>query len=89
VTNTWPELVKKTQNKTTMLHVMSWGAQYPDAENFFQLFYAPGKPTGLGVYFNDEAFNALYQQAAAMPDSPARTALYEQLNQMLGERVPM
>ena len=89
VTNTWPELVKKTQNKTTMLHVMSWGAQYPDAENFFQLFYAPGKPTGLGVYFNDEAFNALYQQAAAMPDSPARTALYEQLNQMLGERVPV
>ena len=89
VTNTWPELVKKTQNKTTMLHVMSWGAQYPDAENFFQLFYAPGKPTGLGVYFNDEAFNALYQQAAAMPDSPARTALYEQLNQMLGELVPV
>ena len=89
VTNIWPELIKKKQNKATMIHIMSWGAQYPDAENFLQLFYAPGKPTGLGAYFNDDQFNKIYERAVAMPDSPARTALYEELNQMLGESMPV
>ncbi|MEM7382940.1 MAG: ABC transporter substrate-binding protein [Bacteroidota bacterium] len=89
VTNTWPELIRKKQKKATMLHAIAWLAQYPDAENFFQLFYAPGQPTGLGANFNDDSFNVLYQQAVAMPDSPARTALYEQLNQMVGESVPV
>lgn len=89
ITNTWPELIKKKQKKATMLHTMGWSADYPDAESFFQLFYAPGKPTGLGMNFNDDAFNVLYKKAVTMPDSPARTALYEQLNQIIGESVPV
>ena len=89
VTNTWPELSKKKQKKTTKIHAMGWIGDYPDAESFLQLFYAPGNPTGLGVNFNDGKFNKICERAFAMPDSPARTALYEQLNQMLGELVPV
>ncbi|MEM7382941.1 MAG: ABC transporter substrate-binding protein [Bacteroidota bacterium] len=88
-TNTWPELIRKKQKKATMLHAIAWNADYPDAESFFQLFYAPSQPTGLGMHFNDDAFNILYEKAIAMPDSPERTALYEQLNQLVGESVPM
>ena len=89
VTNTWPELLKKKQQKTTMIHAMGWIGDYPDAEAFLQLFYAPGNPIGLGANFNDDQFNKIYERAVAMSDSPARTALYEQLNQMIGERVPV
>lgn len=89
VTNPWPELMKKIHKKTTMLHAMTWSADYPDAENFFQLLYGPHQSSGLGANFDDAAFNALYEKATVMPDSPARTALYERLNQMAGESVPL
>ena len=89
VTNTWPELLKKKKQKTTMIHAMGWIGDYPDAEAFLQLFYAPGNPIGLGANFNDDQFNKIYERAVAMSDSPARTALYEELNQMIGERVPV
>ena len=89
ITHTWPELINKVRKKDAMIHVLGWSADYPDAENFLQLFYRSDNALGLGAYFNDDQFNALYEQAAAMPDSPARTKLYEQLNQMLGELVPV
>ncbi|OJW69577.1 MAG: hypothetical protein BGO68_04885 [Candidatus Amoebophilus sp. 36-38] len=87
VENIFPELLKKLGNKATMLHTISWSADYPDAENFFQLFYGRNEP-GLGIYFNNPAFNDLYEKASVMPDSPKRTMLYEQLDQMIGEQTP-
>ena len=89
VTNTWPELINNVYKKATMIHAMSWSGDYPDGESFLQLFYAPGNPIGVGANFNDDTFNKIYERAAAMPDSPARTKLYEQLNEMLGELVPV
>ena len=89
VTNTWPELASKMHKKATMMHVIGWSADYPDAQNFLQLFCGSDNALGLGAYFNDATFNALYKKAAAMPDSPERTDLYEKLNRMLGELVPV
>lgn len=89
VENIFPELMKKINTKATMLHAISWSADYPDAANFLQLLYGPYQPSGIGVNFNDPAFNTLYEQAAVMPDSPERTVLYERLNQMAAESVPL
>ncbi|MEM7055387.1 MAG: ABC transporter substrate-binding protein [Bacteroidota bacterium] len=89
VENIFPELVKKINTKATMLHAISWSADYPDAANFLQLLYGPYQPGGIGVNCNDPAFNALYEQAAVMPDSPERTVLYERLNQRAAESVPL
>jgi ABC-type transport system substrate-binding protein len=88
VPNIFPELLKKINNKSTMLHAIAWSADYPDAENFLKLFYGLGESAGLGTNFNDPAFNTLYENAINLPDSPARTVVYERLNQMLAERVP-
>jgi ABC-type transport system substrate-binding protein len=85
--NIFPELTKKLSNKATMLHAISWSADYPDAENFFQLFYGHNE-LGIGIYFNHPLFNALYEKASSLADSPERTILYEQLNQIIGELVP-
>lgn len=88
VQNIFPELVKKINTKATMLHSISWKATYPDAENFLQLLYGSNE-LGIGCCFNDPEFNSLYEKAVAMPDSPARTKLYEQLNKIAAEKVPM
>jgi ABC-type transport system substrate-binding protein len=87
IENIFPELIKKLGNKATMLHNMTWSADYPDAENFFHLFYGPNEP-GIGAYFNDPTFNDLYEKASVMNDSPARTVLYERLNQIIAEQLP-
>lgn len=88
VENIFPVLLKKINTKSTMLHTISWSADYPDAENFLNLFYGPIQPGGVGSNFNDSTFNSLYETAASMPDSLARTVLYERLNQIIGENVP-
>ena len=46
------------------------------------------EPT-FGVNYNNPTYDTLYEQAANMPDSPARTKMYEQLNQFIAEQVPI
>ncbi|MFZ4712493.1 MAG: ABC transporter substrate-binding protein [Bacteriovoracaceae bacterium] len=89
ISNTWPELVKKTNNKSTMLFGIAWGADYPDAENFLQLLYCPNKAPGSNSsnYCNPE-FDKLFAQASVMQDSPERTALYEQAYKLAADQVP-
>lgn len=88
-TNTWPELVKKTNNKTAQMFGMAWGADYPDAENFLGLMYGPnGSPGSNSSNYKNPAFDKIFAQAAIMQDGPERTALYEQLYEMVGNDVP-
>jgi ABC-type transport system substrate-binding protein len=88
-TNTWPELVKKTNTKSVQIFGMAWGADYPDAENFFGLLYGPnGAPGSNSSNYKNPAFDKLFQQATVMQDSPERTALYEKMYVMAAEDVP-
>ena len=91
ITNPYPELKKKVNvTKSTMLFTMGWVAGYADAELFFSLLYGPNKAPGFNMSsFDDPEYNALYEQIAVMPDSPTRTKLYEKLNQIAAEKVPL
>ncbi len=88
VENLFPVLINKITTKSTMLHYMCWSGDYPDAENFLQLFYGPTQPGGMGSNMNHTTFNSLYETASKLPNSPARTVLYERLNQIAAEHVP-
>lgn len=89
ITNTWPELVKKTNNKSTQLYAMAWGADYPDAENFLQLLYGPNEaPNSNSSNYKNAEYDRLFVQAVSMQDGEERTALYEKLNEMAAEDVP-
>ena len=84
----WPEFQAKVKKRSSQMYGMAWGADYPDAENFLQLFYGPNSSPGAnGSNYNDAKFNKEFEQAVKMQDSPARTALYEQLNKYLAEEV--
>lgn len=89
ITNPWPELQKKIQTKQTMLQALAWGADYPDAENFLQLLYGPNKVPGAnGSNYDNAEFNAMFEKARLMQDSPERTALYKELNKMAADQIP-
>jgi oligopeptide transport system substrate-binding protein len=87
--NIFPELIKKIEQKNTMMHALTWESDYPDAESFLQLFYKSDKRVGIGANFNDATYNALYEQATAMQPSAVRTDLYEQLNRIVAAQVPV
>lgn len=84
----WPEFQAKVKKKSVEIYGLAWGADYPDAENFLQLFYGPNSSPGAnGSNYNNPVFNKEFETAVQMQDSPARTALYEKLNKFLGEEV--
>jgi len=67
-----------------------WNADYPDEQDFLQLFYGPNAaPGGLNAigYVNKE-FDALYEKCIAMPDTPQRRDLYLQMEKLVEEDCP-
>lgn len=90
IPNDWPKLQEKVHNKQTQMYTMGWHADYPDAENFLQLFYSPNiaKQTNNSNYSNPE-FDRLYEKVRVMPDSPGRTRLYAKMMNMISEDCPV
>ncbi len=88
--NDWPTLQQKVDNKQTQMYTMGWGADYPDAENFLQLYYTGNIAAGTNNsnYSNPE-FDKLYEQIRTMDDTPERTAIYAKLIQMISEDCPI
>ncbi len=57
-----------------------WIADYPDEESFLQLYYSRNYDGGAnGTGYNNPEFDALYERAAVLPDSPERRDLYRQM----------
>lgn len=83
-TSTWQEMQERIERGQVQTCGMSWGADYPEAQNFLQLFYGPNKPPGPnGTNYQNPAFDRLFEEAATMQPSPERTARYRTMQQMV------
>ena len=78
---------KLAQGKSQLFR-LSWMGDYPDAENFFQLFYGPNSDSCNRVAYQNRSFDVMYEEARRMPDSPRRTELYEKMSLFLMEECP-
>jgi oligopeptide transport system substrate-binding protein len=87
--NNWPEFLKKLERKQCQMYRLGWIIPYPDAINFFDLFYGPNEEPGPNDsnYKNPE-FDALFEKARVMDDSPKRTELYRQMEARIIEDCP-
>jgi ABC-type transport system substrate-binding protein len=82
-----PELRKMAKAGKIPMRGDGWNADYPDAENFMQLLYGPSGPEN-NARFNLPAFNELYEQARALPDSPERTRLFDRMTELVVAYAP-
>ena len=90
VFNDWPTLQRKVNNKQTQMYVMGWIADYPDAENFLQLFYSGNIDKGTNnTNYRNSHFDSLYERVRVMQDSPERTTLYADMARTLSEDCPV
>ena len=71
------------QGKVTLMN-SSWTMDYPDAENLMQLYYGPNAAPGSNsANYNDPDYNRLYEAGATLNESPERTLIYREMNQIL------
>ncbi len=85
----WPDLRKMSKLGKLQDWDLAWGADYPDAENFYQLLYGPNCGSSNDGCFKLAAFDALYEKAAALPPGPARTAIYNEMERLIAVYAPM
>jgi ABC-type transport system substrate-binding protein len=82
-----PELRKMARLGKIPMRGDGWNADYPDAENFMQLLYGRSGPENQSR-FDLPAFNQLYEEARTLPDSPARTRLFDRMTELVVAYAP-
>ena len=86
--NNAPRFYQKLRNGEVQTFRLSWIGDYPDAENFLQLFYSKNIGGANRAGFSDPKFDAMFEKILSMADSPERTLLYEKMAEYLVEQSP-
>ena len=91
VENTFSRLLEKLDNGGFQIAAGSgWGADYPDPENFFFLYYSKNLPPAgknASRYKNGD-FDRLFEKMATMENGPEREEIAFKLNSILSEDAP-
>jgi ABC-type transport system substrate-binding protein len=82
------EIIKASRLGAVMMFETNWVADFPDGDNFYQLLYGPNAGRANYARFNLPAYNTRYEQARQMGESPQRTALYDELAQIIHAYTP-
>jgi peptide/nickel transport system substrate-binding protein len=72
---------------TIPFYMLGWGADYPDASNFFDFHFGAGASPQFGTGFPD--VHEKLAEAGATIDADTRTALYSEVNDLLATDIPM
>jgi ABC-type transport system substrate-binding protein len=84
----WPDLRKKSKLGKLATWQLSWGMDYPDGDNVFQLLYGPNCGTSNDGCFQLKEFDELYEKAAKLPPGPERVAIYQQMSRLVVAYAP-
>jgi len=87
---TFTAWLRKTEAGNYQISAAGWSADYPDPENFYQLFYGPNKTPGPnnGLYVN-EKYDALFDKMRFMKPSPERNGIIKEMAGILKDEVPV
>jgi ABC-type transport system substrate-binding protein len=81
--NKFPEELKLERACQLLSRTASWIADYPDGDDFMQLFYGPNSGQNNNACFQMKEWDRIYEKTRAMPASPERNQLYRQLWRMV------
>jgi len=69
------------------LHLLGWGADFPDMVNFVDYHFGAGSSAQFGEKFTD--LTDILTEAASLADIEVRKPLYAQANNLIKQHVPM
>ena len=86
----YPTYIRALEAGNFQLSESAWLADYPDAENFYQLLYSKNGPPGPNhSAFNNAAYDKAYETARLMVNGPERLALFKTMNDIIKDEVPV
>lgn len=86
----WPTFLEKMRkNQLQIIGGSGWMADYPDTENFLQVFYSKNASWPNSTNYASAEFDRIYEQVRLMPDCPQRTRLYRQAERIVMEDLPV
>jgi oligopeptide transport system substrate-binding protein len=85
----WPVFLKRISNRQSQMFRIGWIGDYPDAENFLQLFYGVNVCPGPNRcnYVNPEV-DRLYQQAVVTANERERNKLWFEIQRIVRDDCP-
>jgi ABC-type transport system substrate-binding protein len=89
--NTFAQMLKKQDDGTFQIAPSTgWGADYPDPENYYFLYYSKNiPPVGQNSSrYNNPEYDRLFEKMAVMDNSPERLEIIKQMNALLDEDCP-
>ncbi len=87
--NNGPAFYDKLERRQAPMFFLSWIGDYPDAENFLQLFYGPNSSPGPNrCNYRNADFDSMYDQIRVMPDTPERSDIYRAMARIVTDDCP-
>ena len=80
--------IKREKRCQVLMRGAAWIADYPDGDNFMQLLYSKNIGESNNACYKSSAFDALYEQAALLPDGPERDKLYLEMQKQFEADTP-
>lgn len=81
--STLADLLKAEKECKLQTRNFQWIADYPDGDNFMQLFYGPYIHQNNSGCFQDPEYDKLYVKSQSMPAGPERDALYRKMARII------
>jgi ABC-type transport system substrate-binding protein len=85
----WPDLLKESNAGKLMMWFLAGSASQPDADTWLQSLYGPNCGfKGNRACFQLKEYDAAFEKAERMPDSPERTRLYQEMAKLMVAYAP-
>ncbi|MCC6196956.1 MAG: ABC transporter substrate-binding protein [Burkholderiales bacterium] len=84
----FPELLKLEKQCKLLSREAAWIADYPDGDNFMQLFYGPNSYQSNNACVTIPEYDELYKKSTRLPPGPERDKLYQEMTRILEAYAP-
>ncbi len=89
INNTFPEYLKKSRAGKLQFWQGGWTLDYPDAENLLQLLISKNMSPGPNASnFSNKEFDGLFNQLKLLPNGKRKTAIMDEMENIVQEEVP-
>ncbi|MEO8345281.1 MAG: ABC transporter substrate-binding protein [Betaproteobacteria bacterium] len=86
--NKWPELNKMSEAGQLMMWGLRWSSNIPEGIDNYSYFYSRNIGTSNDARMRLPAFDAHYDKSRNLPHGPQRTAVFDQMNDLIFNYAP-
>ena len=85
----WPAFLRRVSSRQSQMFRIDWTGDYPDAENFLQLFHSRNVSPGPNrTNYINPSFDKVYETACATSDATQRNQYWAQAQEIIREDCP-